>query len=79
MNMFTEYDMTTSEKFSGYFGFSGREVNRLYEIYQKKTVFPKFSRDELRVWYDGYYTVTGLRLYNPQSVVMALTDNSVCA
>ena len=44
-------------------------MDRLYEINQKKTAFPKFSRDELHVWYDGYYTVTGLRLYNPQSVV----------
>lgn len=77
LNMFTEYDMTTSEKFSGYFGFSDREVDRLYEIYQKKTAFPKFSRDELRVWYDGYYTATGMRLYNPRSVVLALTDNQL--
>ncbi|MEY8269006.1 hypothetical protein AALA79_21965, partial [Lachnospiraceae bacterium 64-25] len=28
-------------------------------------------------WYDGYYTATGRRLYNPRSVVLALTDNQL--
>lgn len=77
LNMFTEYDMATSEKFSGYFGFSDAEVDRLYKVYQKNVSVPKFSRDELRVWYDGYYTATGQKLYNPRSVVLALTDNQL--
>lgn len=77
LNMFVEYDMATSEKFSEYFGFSDAEVDSLYEIYQKRTAFPKLSREELRIWYDGYYIVTGLRLYNPHSVVLALTDNQL--
>lgn len=77
LNMFVEYDMATSEKFSGYFGFSDAEVDRLYEIYQNEAGSPKFSREELRHWYDGYYTAVGSRLYNPRSVVLALTDNQL--
>lgn len=77
LNMFVEYDMATSEKFSEYFGFSDREVDGLYEIYQKEAGVLKFSREELRSWYDGYYTSTGIRLYNPRSVVLALTDNQL--
>lgn len=77
LNMFVEYDMATSEKFSGYFGFSEAEVDRLYEVYRGRTPAPKFSREDLRVWYDGYYTAAGDRLYNPRSVVLALTDNQL--
>lgn len=77
LNMFIEYDMTSSEKFSEYFGFSDTEVDRIYNIYQRNVHYPKVSREELRVWYDGYYTATGMRLYNPRSVVLALTDNQL--
>lgn len=77
LNMFVEYDMATSEKFSEYFGFSDAEVDDLYEIYQREHQAPKFSREELRIWYDGYYAATGVRLYNPRSVVLALTDNQL--
>lgn len=77
LNMFVEYDMSTSEKYSEYFGFSDVEVDHLYEIYQKRMAATRFSREELRIWYDGYYTATGIRLYNPRSVVLALTDNQL--
>lgn len=77
LNMFVEYDMVTSEKFSEYFGFLDAEVDSLYAIYQRETEVPKFSRDDLRIWYDGYYTAVGIRLYNPRSVVLALTDNQL--
>ncbi|MCM1135440.1 MAG: ATP-binding protein [Clostridium sp.] len=77
LNMFVEYDMITSEKFCEYFGFSDVEVDALYEIYRRETAEPGFSRDELKVWYDGYYTAKGVRIYNPRSVVLALTDNQL--
>lgn len=77
LNMFVEYDMAASEKFSSYFGFSDEEVDRLYEIYQNNVDAVKFSREELRLWYDGYYTAVGERLYNPRSVVLALTDQQL--
>ncbi len=77
LNMFVEYDMVTSEKFSGYFGFLDGEVDRLYDIYRRETKAPKFGREDLRTWYNGYYTAVGARLYNPRSVVLALTDNQL--
>lgn len=77
LNMFVEYDMATSEKFCEYFGFSDAETDFLYDAYLQRTALPKFSRDDLRIWYDGYYTATGIRLYNPRSVVLALVDNQL--
>lgn len=77
LNMFVEYDMVTSEKFSEYFGFLDEEVDTLYKIYQDHTVNVKFTREDLRMWYDGYHTAGGNRLYNPRSIVLALTDNQL--
>lgn len=37
----------------------------------------QISRQGLREWYDGYHTAAGKRLYNPRSVVCALTDNQL--
>ena len=77
LNMFVEYDMAISEKFSDYFGFLESNVDRLYDIYQHETKNPKISREDLRVWYNGYHTALGNRLYNPRSIVLALTDNQL--
>lgn len=77
LNMFVEYDMTTQRKFSEYFGFSDADVDGLYEIYGKNTKDRHFSREDLTVWYDGYHTAGGERLYNPRSVVCALSDNQI--
>ena len=77
LNMFLEYDMATKKKFSEYFGFSNTEVDILFEIYQQETAHPEISRKDLGLWYDGYCTATGKRLYNPRSVICALTDNEL--
>lgn len=77
LNMFVEYDMPSSVKFSGYFGFTDAETDNLYHIYLEHTQNPAFTREQLRTWYDGYYTAAGDRLYNPRSVVLALTDNQL--
>ncbi len=77
LNMFLEYDMATKKKFSEYFGFSDAEVDKLFERYQKGTDEPAITREELRIWYDGYCTAKGKRIYNPRSVVCALTDNEL--
>lgn len=77
LNMFVEYDMATSEKFSEYFGFLNDEVDRLFTIYQNKTKKPKITREDLRIWYDGYHNAAGDRIYNPRSIVCALTDNQL--
>ena len=79
LNTFVEYDMATKKKFSEYFGFLDYEVDGLYEKYQKETTKPVISREDLRVWYDGYYTVMGKRLYNPRSIVCALSDNELAS
>ncbi len=77
LNMFLEYDMATKKKFSEYFGFLDSEVDSLFEAYLHNTADPEVSRENLRVWYDGYCTASGKRLYNPRSVVCALTDNEL--
>lgn len=35
----------------------------------------KITREELAEWYDGYFTAAGNRLYNPLTIVCALTDD----
>mgnify|MGYP002575312558 FL=1 len=59
------------------FGFIEKEVDGLYEKYLADTVNPKIGRDDLKVWYDGYYTKSGERIYNPRSVVLALSNNNL--
>lgn len=77
LNMFLEYDMATKKKFSEYFGFLDSEVDRLFQIYLENTDIPEISREDLRSWYDGYHTAKGKRIYNPRSIVCALTDNEL--
>ena len=77
LNMFLEYDMATKIKYSEYFGFLDCEVDTLYRTYRETTPQPKITRKDLHSWYDGYHTAAGLRIYNPRSVVCALTDNQL--
>lgn len=73
LNMFAEFNMMDTKRFSGYFGFSDPEVDGLFGVYLAQTKSPKISREELCDWYDGYYTAEGERLYNPRSIVSALS------
>ncbi|MFG6393041.1 MAG: ATP-binding protein [Lachnospiraceae bacterium] len=77
LNMFLEYDMAISERFAEYFGFLEYEVDALYEIYKNNTKDTRITRDELCIWYDGYHTAAGKSVYNPRSIVCALTDNQI--
>lgn len=77
LNMFVEFQMTTMEQFSEYFGFTDDEVDELYQKYLEVQKNPKVTREGLREWYDGYYTAGGKKLYNPRSVVLALTYNQL--
>lgn len=77
LNMFQEYSIATRVKFCEYFGFLDSEVDDLYGRYLKTVRNPQISRDDLRSWYDGYYTKGGERVYNPRSVICALTDNEL--
>lgn len=77
LNMFAEYTMSAEEKFSEYFGFTEKEVDSLYKSYEESSIEPKqITREGLKHWYDGYYTRSGERLYNPRSVVTSLTNNN---
>lgn len=38
---------------------------------------PSVTREGLELWYDGYQTAGGKKLYNPRSVVGALSDNQL--
>ena len=77
LNMFAEYNMATRARFSGYFGFSETEVDQLYNLYLSHVKNPSFSREDLRNWYDGYHTAGEVTLYNPRSVISALSDNQL--
>lgn len=77
LNMFVEYAMTVMERFSDCFGFVEEEVDHLYAIYLNTIKTPKITREDLKAWYNGYYTATGTRLYNPRSVVCALSNNQL--
>lgn len=77
LNMFFEFSMATMAKYSEYFGFTDEEVDVLYQKYIEKQRNPKVTREGLGLWYDGYQTASGRRLYNPRSVVGALSFNQL--
>ena len=77
LNMFLEYTMAAKEKYSEYFGFTEEEVDLLYGRYLKAHPVPSVSREGLALWYDGYQTVSGKKIYNPRSVVAALSDGQL--
>lgn len=66
LNMFDEYDFMNDNVYDAYFGFNEKEVQRLCK--ENKTV----SYEEMKLWYDGYYTSEGKSLFNPRSVSKAL-------
>lgn len=77
LNMFWEYTMINEERFNGSFGFTEQEVDDLYKRYLAQTPSPRLTRESLREWYDGYHTFGGERVYNPRSVVAALSNNNL--
>ena len=78
LNMFCEYTMATEEKYSEYFGFTETEVDRLFQRYLTQNPdTPHVTREGLRLWYDGYHTKSGQRVYNPRSVVFSLMNNNL--
>lgn len=77
LNMFFEFSMTATAAYSEYFGFTDTEVDALYQRYLSAEGRPKVTREGLKLWYDGYQTAGGKKLYNPRSVVGALTFNQL--
>lgn len=72
LNMFDEYNFMNDTVFDSYFGFSEQEVRDLCERSAKAVPF-----DDLKKWYDGYFMSNGESLFNPRSVVSALS-HGVC-
>ncbi|MCD8105894.1 MAG: ATP-binding protein [Lachnospiraceae bacterium] len=79
LNNFMEYTMATQPMYNEYFGFTDEEVDDLYERYCRIQKDPAVTREDLRFWYDGYHTAAGTRMYNPRSVVYALTNNHLAS
>ncbi|MCD8337827.1 MAG: ATP-binding protein [Lachnospiraceae bacterium] len=77
INNFNEYTMATDDLYSAYFGFTDAEVDDLYLRYEARISDRKISRRDLKDWYDGYHTPSSERMYNPRSVVEALTRNCI--
>ncbi len=71
LNMFDEYNFITDNVLDAFFGFNEREVRKLCEEYGT------IPYEEMKYWYDGYYTSEGKSLFNPRSVSKALT-RGVC-
>ncbi len=65
VNNFMEYTMTTPMDLAQDIGFTEWEVHALCEQYD-------VSFEEMKEWYNGYY-LNGIAMYNPLSVVRALS------
>lgn len=59
------------------FGFTEEETDQLFARYADTTANMRISRAELKEWYNGYHAAFGQCLYNPRSVVCALTNNQL--
>ena len=81
LNMFAEFTMVNSPMFGEYFGFTDDEVDDLYRRYivecDRQHKEKSVTRKGLRDWYNGYYTKSVERVYNPRSVVFALQFNNL--
>ena len=69
LNNFKEYTMIKSREFTPYFGFTEEETKALCEKYS-------MNFDSVKSWYDGY-SISGMEMYNPDSVYQAMTDHSL--
>ena len=66
LNMFWEYSMTNQKMLEEYTGFTEEEVKELCERYD-------MDFEEISSWYDGYRFKNYKHIYNPKSVVEAMT------
>lgn len=71
LNMFDEFHFINDNVFDLYFGFYEQEVQKLCKLH------PVISYEEMKAWYDGYYTSDGRSLFNPRSVCKAL-ERGIC-
>lgn len=67
LNVFDEFNFMNDNVFDAFFGFSEEEVKELCEHHHG------VDYKDLKYWYDGYHLSNGKSLFNPRSVVKALT------
>ena len=65
LNMFSEFSMTSPRQFINDFGFTASEVKALAHKY-------KVDFEEIKKWYNGYFTDREMPIYNPTAVVESL-------
>lgn len=68
LNMFREYTIIDPKSLGSFFGFTKEELSLLCEKNQN------LSKEELTEWYNGYYLEGVGNIYNPKSVVEALSE-----
>ena len=66
LNNFEEYTIIDAGKLAEYIGFTDEEITKL-------CLKNKLSLDECKLWYDGY-RIKNQEVYNPESVVKAITN-----
>ncbi|MDU1507668.1 MAG: AAA family ATPase [Clostridium butyricum] len=69
LNMFDEFTFLKDRQYAEYFGFTDEEVIHLCKQNNK------IDYKNLESWYNGYLTAEGIKVYNPRSVVKALSNN----
>ena len=75
--MFLQFTLNESRRMCTCFGFTEEEVDELYRRYCSFSKAPAVSREDLRNWCERYSCAKNVSIYNPQSVVSALTSNSI--
>ena len=68
LNVFKEYNMLRPVPYEEYFGFTEEDVAKIVKLPQCK-----INHQELKEWYEGY-KLNGKDIYNPNSVVSAISD-----
>lgn len=69
LNVFAEYTMADSAQLSEFVGFTSNEVKELCRQHD-------MDFEECRRWYDGYDLGSVKEVFNPKSVVMAMTRHA---
>lgn len=68
LNNFKEYNMLNPEPYEEFFGFTEEDVAQIVKL-----PLCKLTHSELKEWYEGY-KLNGIDIYNPNSVVSAVSD-----
>ncbi|OUM60326.1 hypothetical protein PIROE2DRAFT_13944 [Piromyces sp. E2] len=71
LNCFKEYSMLKDKKYYNYFGFTKQEVQ---DLCRKNSTL---QYEDLEKWYNGYKNCKGEPIFNPWSVIQALSDNCI--